>query len=200
MIKKSRAIFALTTVLVIVTLTQILAVEANPFMFGPHIGITSPQQFKKNNYQTIYQTTTIPIQIQINTPLDYPKIVKVYYILDFNHSLDNNPQKALTISSPQTSTYSGAGSTLYWATGTLKNLSNGTHWIDVYALTAEGETPKSGTITFQVNATSIAKSEQPFISSNLTIALVISTIAIVIGASLAVLAYKRRKKVRDSHD
>jgi hypothetical protein len=189
-----RAVSALTAVLVIVTLAQILAVEANPFMFGPHIGIASPQQFKKNNYQTIYQTTTIPIQIQINTPLDYPEIVKVYYILDFNHSLDNNPQKALTISSPQTSTYSGAGSTLYWATGTLENLSNGTHWIDVWALNAEGETPKSGTITFQVNATSIAKSEQPLIS-NLTIALVISTIAIVIGASLAVLAYKRRKKV-----
>jgi hypothetical protein len=191
-----RAVSALTAVLVIVTLAQILAVEANPFMFGPHLGITSPQQFKKNNYQTIYQTTTIPIQIQINTPLDYPKIVKVYYILDLNYSLDNNPQKALTISSPQTSTYSGAGSTLYLATGTLENLSNGTHWIDVWALNAEGETPKSGTITFQVNATSIAKSEQPLIS-NLTIALVISTNAIVIGASLAVLAYERRNKVSD---
>jgi hypothetical protein len=192
-----RAIFALTTVLVIVTLAQSIAVEANPFMFGPHIGITSPQQFKKNNYQTIYQTTTIPIQIKINTPLDYPEIVKVYYILDFNHSLDNNPQKALTISSPQTSTYSGAGSTLYWATGTLENLSNGTHWIDVWALNAEGETHKSGTITFQVNATSIANSEQPFAGSNLIIALVISTIAIVIGASLAVFAYKKRKKGYD---
>lgn len=196
-----RVILALTAVLVIVTLAQMWTVEANPypFMWGPHVGIISPQQFNKNNYQTIYQTSSIPIQIQINTPIDYPKIVKVYYILDYNHSLNENPQKVLTISNPQSSTYSGVGSTLYWATGTLKNLSNGTHTIDVWALNAEGETPKSGTITFLVNATSIAKSEQPLIS-NLTIALVISTFAIVIGASLAVLAYKRRKKVRDSHD
>ena len=198
MSKKSRAIFALTAVLVIVTLAQILAVEANPFMFGPHIGITSPQQFKKNNYQTIYQTTTIPIQISINTPLDYPKIVKVYYIIDLNYSRDNNPQKALTISSPQTSTYSGTGSTLYWATGTLKNLSNGTHTLDVYTLNAEGKTSSSGTRTFMVNATSSSNREQLFASSNITIALLIATTAI--GASLAVLAYKRRKKVRDSHD
>jgi hypothetical protein len=181
-------------------LAQMGVVLANPFMFGPHIGIASPQQFEKNNYQTIYQTTSIPIQIPINTPLDYPKIVKVYYILDLNYSLDKNPQKALTISSPQTSTYSGVGSTLYWATGTLKNLSNGTHTLDVYALNAEGKPSKSGTRTFMVNATSSSNTEQPLALSNLTIALVIAIIAIITGASLAVIAYNRRKKVSDSYD
>jgi hypothetical protein len=196
--KTSLSFAILTTLLVIIfliqPLTQVIVVEANPFMFGPHIGIVSPQQFVEWNhkYQTIYQTTNIPIQIQINTPLDYPKIIKVYYILDYNHSLNNNPQKTLTISNPQTSTYSGVGSTLYWATGTLKNLSNGTHTVDVWALDAEGHTAKSGTNNFLVNATSIA-SEQPFAASNLTIALVISIIVIVIGAGLAVFAYKKRK-------
>lgn len=175
---------------------QVTVVDANPFMFGPHIGIISPQQFILNNhkYQTVYQTSSIPIEIQINTPIDYPKIVKVYYVLDYNHSLNENPQKLLTISSPQTSTYSGAGSTLYWATGKLKNLSNGTHTLDIYALDADGGTAKSGTDNFKVNATSIA-SEQPFAASNLTIALVIVTIATITGATLTVFAYKRRKKV-----
>ena len=202
LVDMKRAVLALTAILVIVFLAQMWTVEANPypFMWGPHVGIISPQQFIVNNhkYQTIYQTSSIPIQIQINTPIDYPKIVKVYYILDYNHSLNENPQKVLTISSPQTSTYRGEGSTQYWATGTLKNLSNGTHALDVYALDADGGTAKSGTDNFKVNATSIT-SEQPFISSNTTIVLVISTIAIVIGAGLAVFAYKRRKKVRESH-
>ncbi len=89
-----------TTTLIITFLAQSIAVEANPFMFGPHIGITSPQQFKKNIYQTIYQTTSIPIQIQINTPLDSPKIVKVYYILDLNYSKDNNPHKSINYVKP----------------------------------------------------------------------------------------------------
>ena len=82
---------------------------------------------------------------------------------------------------------------MYWATGTLKNLSNGTHRIDVWALNAEGETSKSGTRSFVVNTTCIAKSEQFLTTSNIATALVIATIAIITGASLAVFAYKRRK-------
>ena len=183
----------LMVVFLAVSLAQMGAVEANPFMnFGiPHVGIVSPQQYKTNNYQTIYQTATIPIQIQINTPLDYPKIIKVYYILDLNYSLSDNPQKTLTLSSPQTSTYQGGGSTLYWATGTLKNLSNGTHTLDVYVEAVEGGT-KSGTRNFLVNTTStysIANSEEP---SNFEIALVI-VITAIIGTVAAVILLNRRR-------
>ena len=179
----------LLTVFLMAPLAQMGVVLANPFMFGPHIGIASPQQFKENNYQTIYQTTSIPIQIQINTPLDYPEIVKVYYILDLDYSLDNNPQKALTISSPQTSTYSEVVSTLYWATGTLENLPNGTHTLDVYALTAEGETPKSGTRTFMVNAISSSNSEQSFAASLIFVA----SVGIALAA-IGLFVYFRKRK------
>ena len=81
-------------------------------------------------------------------------------------------------------------------TGVLRNLGNGTHSLEVYALDAKGKiwTYPTGR-TFMVNATSSSNSEQPFAGSNLTIALVIVTIAVMTGASLAVLAYKRRKKV-----
>jgi hypothetical protein len=196
-----KAVYVITTLLVLSALLSsiqpIQVVQANPFMFGPHIGIVSPQQFVEWNhkYQTIYQTTSIPIQIQINTPLDYPKIIKVYYVLDYNHSLNNNPQKTLTISNPQTSTYSGVGSTLYWATGTLKNLSNGTHTVDVWALDAEGHTAKSGTNNFLVNETSTAKSEQPFLLKEITIVLVTALIAVTIG-TVTVILLKRRKVSR----
>jgi hypothetical protein len=197
--QKTRLSFAiLTSILVIIFLMQPIAqvavVEANPFMFGPEWQISLPEQ----SYSKTYQTSTVPIEVQIYTPTDYPKIIKIYYILDLNYSSNNNPQKSLTISNPQSITYYAKPSISYLATGTSDNLSNGTHRIDAYAVNTKGETLKSNTRTFQVNATSIyptTNTEQPLATSNLTIALVIATIAIITGASLAVLAYKRRKKV-----
>jgi hypothetical protein len=187
-----------TAILLMVFLTQPLAqmgvVLANPFMFGPEWKISLPEQ---SNSKT-YQTSTVPIEVQIYTPTDYSKIIRIYYILDLDYSSNNNPQKTLTISNPQSITYYGKSSISYLATGTSDNLSNGTHRIDAYAVNAQGETLKSGTRNFVVNTTSIyptANSEQPLATSNLTIALVISTIVIVIGASIAVFAFKRRKKV-----
>jgi hypothetical protein len=70
------------------------------------------------------------------------------------------------------------------------------HSLEVYALNDKGKTlTYSIGRTFMVNATSSSNSEQPFAGSNLTIAFVIATIAII-GASLAVFANKRRIKVR----
>lgn len=260
-----RVILALTAVLVIVFLiapiAQMGAVEANPYNY-PSIGIESPKV-------RIYQTTTIPVVIQINTPLQYPKIIEMSY------SLDGNPQRALSISNSLSSSYLG--------TGILVNLTNGTHSLEIYALDAQGKIMSPPPRTFLVNTTfryptlllsplnitysknevplnytineqancgvyysldnshfrqiagnitlpvlsegqhtitirattgnspyseqinslyseqiayftiKTTKSEQPLATSNLTIALVIATIAIIIGASLAVLAYKRRK-------
>jgi hypothetical protein len=189
-----------TAILVIVFLMQLIAqmgvVKANPFMFGPHMGVIYQETWQ----QKTYQTSDVPIEIQIDTPRDYSRIVKIYYILDLNFSLKDNPQHALSMSNPQSSTYSGVESIEYFGTGTLRNLSNGTHTIDAYAVDAQGKTIGSGTRNFLVNATSSSNNEQRFAVSNLTIALAISTIAILIGASLAVLAYKRRKKVSYSHD
>jgi len=194
-----RAVFALTEILVIVTLMQPMAqvsmVEAKPFTFGSYIGILSPEQFNKKTYQT----STIPIEIQIETPPQYPKIIKIYYILDLNYSSNHNPQKSLSIANHKSSTYSGVSSISYLGTGTLRNLNNGTHTIDAYAVDAQDKNIKSSTRNFLVNTTSIypaVNSEQP---SNLTIAPVISTIAII-GTSLTVLAYKRTKKLSDGYD
>jgi hypothetical protein len=182
-----------TAIILIVFLVQPLAqmgaVKANPFMFGPEWRISLPEQ---SNSKT-YQTSTVPIEVLIYTPSDYPKIAKIYYILDLNYSSSNNPQKTLTISKPQSTMYYERQAILYFGTGTLKNLSNGTHRIDAYAVDAQGKTTRSGTRNFLVNATSIARSEQPLVTSNLTIALVIATIAIVIGASIAVFVYKKKK-------
>ena len=195
--KTSLSLAIRTSILVIIFLIQPIAqvtvVAANPFLFGPHMEIWSPEQFNAKTYQT----STIPIGVQIDTPPEYPKIVKIYYILDLNYSSNYNPQKSLSISNPQSSTYSGVPSTSYLGTGTLRNLNNGTHTIDAYAVDAQGKTIKSGTRNFLVNATSsypTFNSEQPFAANNITIALLIATIAII-GASLAVLSYKRRKKV-----
>ena len=112
-----------------------------------------------------------------------------------SYSLDGSSNRTLSISSSKTTTF-GIPKIAYVGTGVLRNLGNGTHTLDVYAFDAKGKiwTYPTGR-TFMVNATSSSNSEQPFAGSNLTIALVIVTIAIVTGSYLVVLAYKRRRKI-----
>ena len=83
----------------------------------------------------------------------------------------------------------------YVGTGILRNLGNGTHSLEVYALDAKGQTLTYSTgRIFMVNATSSSRSEQPFAAGNLTIALVISTIAIVISAGLSSFCFQEKEK------
>lgn len=174
----------LLMVFLIQPLAQIVIVKANPFS-GLSIGIKSPEN-------RVYNTTTISIIFNVDTPLQTTKIVKMSY------SLDGSSNRSLGISISESSSPYGTPRISYVGTGILRNLGNGTHSIDVYALDDYGKTWTYHTgRTFMVNATSSSNSEQP---SNLTIALVISTFAIVIGVSLAVLAYKRRKKVSDGYN
>ncbi len=188
--KVSLGFAILTSFLAIIFLmepiAQVTIVNADPYPL-PHIQIWSPKHWEEKTYQT----STIPIEVQIDTPMQYSKITKIYCILDLNLSSKYNPQKQLSISNPQ--------STEYLATGTLRNLSNGPHTLDAYAVDTQGKTIIiSGTRNFLVNATSVsptANSEQPLALSHIAIALVIATIAIITGASLAVLAYKRRKRM-----
>ena len=79
---------------------------------------------------------------------------------------------------------------------TLTGLSEGQHTITIRAITGNSLYSEQ-IVYFTVKTT---ESEQLLALSNLAIALVIATIAIIIGISLAVFAYKRRKKVFDSHD
>jgi hypothetical protein len=79
---------------------------------------------------------------------------------------------------------------------TLTDLSEGQHAITIRAITGFSLYSEQ-TVYFTIKTT---KSEQPLATSNLTIALLIATIATIAGASLAVLAYKRSKKVSDSYD
>ena len=73
-----RAIFALTTLLVIIfliaPLAQVSMVEANPFS-GLSIGIKSPEN-------RVYNTTMISVIFNVDTPLQDTKIVKMSYSLD----------------------------------------------------------------------------------------------------------------------
>jgi|WetSurMetagenome_2_1015567.scaffolds.fasta_scaffold35823_2 hypothetical protein len=188
--KTSLRFAILTSVLLIIFLmqpiTQVIVVEANPFT-NLSLGIESPKN-------TVYNTTTVSVIFNVDTPIQYQKIIKLSY------SLDGSANRTLSVSKSQTTQF-GTPMISYVGTGILRNLSNGTHLLDVYALDAKGKIwTYPGGRTFMVNATSMAESGQPFDGSNLTIALLIATIAIMTGASLAVLAYKRRKKVSVSHD
>jgi hypothetical protein len=184
-----KAVLALTTLLMIIFLiqpiAQITVVDANP-LSGGSLGIKSPEN-------RVYNTTMISVIFNVDMPLPDTKIVKMSY------SLDGSSNRTLSISSSESTSPYGTPRILYVGTGNLVNLSNGTHSIDVYALDAQGHiwSYPIGR-TFMVNATSSSNTEHPLALSNLTIALVIATIAVITGASLAVIVYKRRKKVSDS--
>jgi hypothetical protein len=185
---KTLVIAILVIVFLIQPLAQMGEVKANPFMFGPYIGITSPHSWHKETYQT----STIPVEVHIETPTDYPKIVKIYYILDLNYSSNYNPQKSLSISNPNSHTYSGVQAISYYGTGTLKIVNNGTHTLDAYAVNAQGKTIKSGTCNFFVNATSISSldnSEQSLVPA----IIIISLGAVAAGIVVAIVIYRRRK-------
>jgi hypothetical protein len=72
---------------------------------------------------------------------------------------------------------------------TLTELTEGQHTITIKAINGFSLYSEQTTY-FTINTT---ESEKPLATSNSTITLVIATIAIIIGASLAVIAYKRRK-------
>ena len=190
-----RAILALSTACVIIfsmlSMTQVTAVKANPILLSPEWKIWLPEQINAKTYQT----STVPIEIQIYVATDYPKIIKIYYILDLNYSSNNNLQKPLSISEAQPSSIFGKTAYLYSATGTTDTLSNGTHTLDAYAVNAKGETAKSGTRTFLVNATSMSNSGHPSLLNNVTIVIVIAITAIVGTITLFLLMKKKNEKV-----
>lgn len=188
---RSKLTLIAVALLVAIATVQVSVVEANPIFFRPEWKMWLPEQF----YAKTYQTSTVPIEIQIYIPTDYPKINKMYYILDLNYSSNNNLQKPLIISEAQSSSIFGEPAYLYTATGTTDTLSNGTHTLDVYAVNAQGETAKSGTRTFLVNATSIAESAQPSLLNNVTIVIVIAITAIVGTITLFLLMKKKNKKL-----
>lgn len=188
-----RAVLAAIVVLLFLVgpTAQVSVVKANPILLSPEWKIWLPEQFNAKTYQT----STVPIEIQIYTRTDYSKITMIYYILDLNYSSNNNLHKPLIISEAQSSSIFGKPAYSYSATGTTDTLSNGTHTLDVYAVNAQGETAKSGTRTFLVNATSMANSGQPSLLNNITIVIVIAIATIVGTIALVLLIKKKNEKV-----
>ena len=165
-------------------ITLLMIVNANPFP-QTKVQILSPKPWEEETYQT----STIPVEIQIDTPTQSPKIMNIYVILDLNFSSNNNHQQQLSISSPQ--------STVYFGSGTLEHLSNGAHTLDAFAVDAQGKTSISGTKNFLINATSIYptdNSQQPFARSSITIALVIVLTVVAIGIVTSVILFKKKYK------
>ena len=79
---------------------------------------------------------------------------------------------------------------------TLTRLSEGQHKVIIRAID-RSSIYSENTVYFEVNT---AKPEHPLVLGNQTIALGIAIAVIVVVAVASVIFYKRRKKVRDSHD
>src|SRR5665647_574660 len=123
MIKKSRAIFALTSFLVIVFLTQPLAEVVVADAPSYQLWIESPAQ----SWNRIYNTTTIELKISATTYTSF-NVVAIYY------SLDGSSKKLLN----EADSADSNGFFDYTAKGTLSNLSNGEHSLRAYALDSHG--------------------------------------------------------------
>ncbi len=137
-----RAVLALTAVLVIVflmvSLTQMVAVKANPWsvytFMEPHVFIESPDA----SPWVIYQTTSVPIEVQV---LPAPKTISV----ELSYILDGAPNVKLRITRYETSV-------TCFGKGTLSNLTNGHHKVKAVSVDSKGNVLSDST-TFLVNTT-----------------------------------------------
>jgi hypothetical protein len=133
-----RAIFALTTVLVIVFLAQLPATEANPISH-PFILVDSPEHYMVGK---VYQETSVDIAAQIHMGFKqygFSGLISAFY------SLDGNSNSSLTLSND---TYD----IMYTATGKMANLTDGYHNLRIFALDSNGKELSTST-TFLVNTT-----------------------------------------------
>ena len=128
----------LTSFLVIIFLvqpmTQMVAVDANPFC-NPIIFIESPSNYPAD----IYQTTSIPIEVEIVPYETGAKFGDIYY------SLDGGPNTKLSVTSFENTTTS-------FGKGTLNNLTNGFHTLKSFSTDTQGNI-LSDSRTFLVNTT-----------------------------------------------
>ena len=142
MIKKSKAIFAFTTLLVIIFLlqpiAQLITVEGNPIPTSPKIVIASPESYEKGK---IYQETTVHVAVLVVQSSQSLKIT------DISYSIEGNTKIPLNLSFQ-----TAFGKTGYNATGTMGNLTNGYHSLTAYALDTQRKVISTST-TFLVNTT-----------------------------------------------
>ena len=125
-----------------------------------------------------YSKNEVPLEYYFGKNNDY-SILTIYY------KVDDAPSQGIRGNTSQ----SIRGNT------TLTGLSEGQHKISVTALN-HGVIYSEQTIYFNVNTTS----NQSIVSSNLTIYIVAIFSIAGIGSVLAVIAYKRRRKVSDCYD
>ena len=92
-----KAVWVTAGLTIVLLIVQIGVVSANPFMFGPHMGVIYPETWQ----QKTYQTSDVPIENSNRHSKRLFKNCKFYYILDLNFSSNNNPQHALSLSNPQ---------------------------------------------------------------------------------------------------
>jgi hypothetical protein len=137
MIKKSRAIFALTSILMIIFLIQPLAEVAAADATDYQLAIQSPLPSEIK----IYNTTTIDVKISATTYTLF-KIIAIYYSLDGSSKILLN----------QANGTDKNGFMDYTGIGTLSNLSDGEHSLRVYAVDSQGGT-LTKEITFSINTT-----------------------------------------------
>jgi len=144
MIKKSRAIFALTTLLVIIFLMQPIAqvgvVEAHSDIFridNPKIIVNSPQ-----SAPYVYTKPSFDISFEYQVPTKMPQVES------FSYKLDEKPLSKLTISKKTSDFRNYIEYTVF---KTIENLTNGNHNLKAYACFLNGTTSPILDTTMIVN-------------------------------------------------
>jgi hypothetical protein len=130
------AIAILVTLFLMASLAKFGAVEANPRPFEcPDIQIDYPLNYPSD----IYQETSIPIEVRVSPYNTGRKFVDIYY------SLDDGPNIPLSI-------FTLEGATCIFGKGTLDNLTDGYHTVEVFSTDTQGNTISDST-TILVNTT-----------------------------------------------
>jgi hypothetical protein len=178
MIKKSRAIFALTTLLVIIFQTEPLiqfgAVEANPYNFfdelnHPNLRFYSPSS-RHSGYSS-YANPVVYTKPSFNISFDYLLPNNFTQVDSFSYKIDNNPTYSLN-----STRENGTRAVKYSVFKTIDNLDDGIYNLKVYALFVNGTTSQIKDCNIKID-TMFANPYLPlFIASLALIILVVSTV------------------------
>jgi hypothetical protein len=174
MIKKSRAIFALTTILIIVFSiapnAQISVVEANPYNFFEALNHPNLRFYSPSSRRSAYANPIVYKKPSFDISFDYLLPNNFTQVDSFSYKIDDNSTISLK------STRENGTQVKYSVFKTIDNLYDGIYNLKVYALFVNGTTSQIKDCNIKID-TMFANPYLPlFIASLALIILVVSTV------------------------
>jgi hypothetical protein len=189
MTKKSRAIFALTTILVTIFLIQPLAqmatVRANPYNFLEEFNHPNLRFYSPSSSHSAYANPIAYTKPSFNIKFDYLLPNNFTQVDSFSYKIDDNPTCSLNITKEN-----GTLAVKYSVFKTIDNLKDGIYNLKIYALFVNGTTSQIKDCNIKIDT----------MFANPYLPLMIASFVLTILVVSAVIFYSRKFFSKTSRD